>query len=118
MAQYAIAPGLRSILEKQCREYDQIACEACRIASLRGWDLRDAEPAVCFLSEYLYRKGLRRRNCDQVISRRIIRHNRRSLIRERKMMDSSTGEDSKTDMLTRRLMDCQQENMKNAEKFL
>ena len=42
----SMRPGLRKALESQLREYDSIETEAHAIASQRGWELKELDPAV------------------------------------------------------------------------
>ena len=46
----SMRPGLRKALESQLREYDDIEQEAHAIASQRGWELRELDPAVKMMS--------------------------------------------------------------------
>ena len=42
----SVHPELKKALESQLREYDSIETEAHAIASQRGWELKELDPAV------------------------------------------------------------------------
>ena len=53
----SMRPGLRKALESQLREYDSIETEAHSIASQRGWELRELDPAVRMMSDMMTRRS-------------------------------------------------------------
>ena len=54
----SMRPGLRKALESQLREYDAIESEAHAIASQRGWELPELDPAQRFMADAMTRMKL------------------------------------------------------------
>ena len=71
----SMRPGLRKALESQLREYDAIESEAHAIASQRGWEVEELDPALRFMTDAMTRMKLSRGNCDSRIADMMIQGN-------------------------------------------
>ena len=60
----SMRPGLRKALQSQLHEYDSIETEAHAIATQRGWELKELDPAVRMMSDMMTRMKLGGRNTD------------------------------------------------------
>ena len=55
----SISEPLRNVLNSQLQEYDAIESEAHALASHRGWELPELDPAVRFMTDAMIRMKLR-----------------------------------------------------------
>ena len=111
-------PSLRKALESQLREYDCIESEAHAIASQRGWELRELEPASLFFSNLWIRIKLTIGNCDSRIADMMIQGNTKGMIRGLKNMHQFPSQDSQINTLSQRLLDCETANIRQMQMFL
>lgn len=114
----SMRPGLRKALESQLREYDSIESEAYHIASQRGWDLRDLDPAVRFLSDRMTRMKLHRANSDSKIADMMIQGNTRGMIKGLKNIHQFPDADDQISILSQKLLDCENANIRQMQAFL
>ena len=77
----SMRPGLRKALESQLHEYDSIETEAHSIATQRGWDLSELDPAVRFMADMSVRMRLNGKNTDSKIAGMMIQGNTRGMIK-------------------------------------
>ena len=77
----SMRPGLRKALESQLQEYDAIESEAHSIASQRGWELPELDPAVRLMTDMMTRMKLHRANTDSQIASMTTQGNTRRMIK-------------------------------------
>lgn len=114
----AMRPALRKALESQLREYDAIETEAHHIASQRGWELTELEPAVRFLADMMTRARLTWGNTDSKIAGMMIQGNTRGMITGLKNAHQVIDPDDQISMLSRKLLDCETANIRQMQSFL
>ena len=114
----SMRPGLRKALESQLREYDSIESEAHLIASQRGWDLRELDPAVRFIADRMTRMKLHRSNSDSKIADMMIQGNTRGMIKELKNLHQLPDTDAQISILSQKLLDCENANIRQMQTFL
>ncbi len=114
----SIRPGLRKALESQLREYDAIESEAHAIASQRGWELRELDPAVRFLSDAMTRMKVTRGNCDSRIADMMIQGNTKGMINGLKNLHQFPKLDNQISMISQKLLDCETANIRQMQTFL
>ena len=111
-------PALRSALESQLREYDAIETEAHAIASQRGWELRELDPAVRFLSDRMTRMKLVGSNRDSRIADMMIQGNTRGLIQGIRGLHQYPSRDDRVSGISQKLLDCETANIRQMLQFL
>ena len=111
-------PALRSALESQLREYDAIETEAHAIASQRGWELRELDPAVRFLSDRMTRMKLVGSNRDSRIADMMIQGNTRGLIQGIRGLHQYPSRDDRVSGISQKLLDCEMANIRQMQQFL
>ncbi len=111
-------PALRSALESQLREYDAIETEAHAIASQRGWELRELDPAVRFLSDRMTRMKLVGSNRDSRIADMMIQGNTRGLIQGIRGLHQYPSRDDRISGISQKLLDCETANIRQMQQFL
>jgi len=114
----SMRPGLRKALESQLREYDCIESEAHAIASQRGWELPELDPAVRFMTDAMTRMKLTRGNCDSKIADMMIQGNTKGMIKGLKNLHQFPRQDDQISMISQKLLDCETANIRQMQSFL
>ena len=110
--------GLRKALQSQLREYDAIEQEAYSIASTRGWELRELEPAAKGMVDMMTRAKLLFGNNDSRVAAMMIQGNTRGMILGIKDLHQFSGTDNQVSTLSQRLIDCETANIRQMQGFL
>lgn len=111
-------PGLRKALEGQLQEYNSIESEAHCIASQRGWELRELEPAVRFMTDRVNRMKLTGRDTDSKIADMMIRGSTKGMIQSLKDQHRYGVKDQQIHILSQKLLDCETANILKMKNFL
>lgn len=114
----SMRPGLRKALESQLREYDAIETEAHMIASQRGWEVEELDPAVRKMSDMMTRMKLHGKNTDSKIADMMIQGNTKGMIKSLKNMHQFYQPDEKIQTLSQKLLDCETANIRQMQPFL
>lgn len=114
----SMRPGLRKALESQLQEYDIIESEAHAIASQRGWELPELDPAIRFMSNMMTKAKLSRGNADSKIAGMMIQGNTKGMIKGLKNIHQFSSQDEPVSVLTQKLLDCEQANIRQMQSFL
>ena len=110
--------GLRKALQSQLREYDSIETEAHAIASQRGWEVRELDPAVRLMADMTTRMKLGGRGSDSKIADMMIIGNTRGMIKSLKNIHRYDNHDQQVQILSQKLLDCETANIRQMEAFL
>ena len=111
-------PGLRRALESQLREYDSIETEAHSIATQRGWELSELDPAVRLMADMMTRIRLNGRNADSKIAGMMIQGNTRGMIKGLKNLHQYGNQDAQIHVLSQKLLDCENANIRQMQGYL
>ena len=114
----AMKPQLRRALESQLKEYDSIETEAHSIATQRGWELPELDPAVRFMADMTTRMRLTGRNAESKIAGMMIQGNTRGMIKGLKNLHRLEKEDNQLQILSQKLLDCETANIRQMQSFL
>ena len=114
----SMQPQLRKALEDQLREYDAIETEAHAIATQRGWELRELDPAVRMMSDMVTRMQLSGKNNESKIADMMIRGNTKGMVKGLKDIHQFTGQDEKIRTISQKLLDCETANIRQMQSFL
>lgn len=114
----SMRPGLRKALEDQLKEYDSIETEAHAIATQRGWEVKELDPAIRFMADRMTRMKLTRSNSDSKIAGMMIQGNTRGMIKGLKNIHQFAGQDEQLQILSRKLLDCETANIRQMKPFL
>lgn len=115
---HSMGPGLRKALESQLLEYDRIESEAHTIASRRGWEVPELDPAVRFLADRMTRARLRRHCSDSRIADMMIQGNTRGMVKGIRNLHQFLQEDAMVSTLSQKLIDCETANIRQLQNFL
>lgn len=111
-------PGLRKALEQQLREYDQIETEAHALASQRGWELKDLDPALRMMSNLVTRMKLSAGGSESKIADMMIQGSTKGMIKGLRNMHQFPREDSRISALSQKLLDTENANIRQMQAFL
>lgn len=114
----SMRPGLRKALESQLHEYDSIETETHQIATQRGWELDEVDPAVRMMADMMVRMKLNGRNTDSKIAGMMITGNTKGMIKGLKNIHQYAGQDEQVDILSQKLLDCETANIRQMQGFL
>ena len=111
-------PGLRKALEQQLREYDQIETEAHALASQRGWELKDLDPALRMMFNMVTRMKLSAGGSESKIADMMIQGSTKGMIKGLRNMHQFPREDSRISALSQKLLDTENANIRQMQAFL
>ena len=114
----SMRPGLRKALEAQLREYDAIESEAHAIASQRGWEVEELDPALRFMTDAMTRMKLSRGNCDSRIADMMIQGNTRGMVKGLKDIHQFAQQDEQVCALSQKLLDTETANIRQMQGYL
>ena len=114
----SMRPGLRKALESQLHEYDSIETEAHAIATQRGWELPELDPAVRFMTDMSVRMKLNGKNTDSKIAGMMIQGNTKGMIKGLKNLHQFVGQDEQIGILSQKLLDCETANIRQMQGYL
>lgn len=114
----SMRPGLRKALESQLQEYDSIETEAHQLATQRGWELQELDPAIRVMADMMTRMKLNVRNSDSKIAGMMIQGNTRGMIKGLKNIHQFAQPDEQVHILSQKLLDCETANIRQMQGFL
>ena len=114
----SMRPSLRKALESQLQEYDSIESEAHAIATQRGWELPELDPAVRAMSNMMTRMKLAGQNADSKIADMMIQGNTKGLVKGLRNLHRSDRKDSRVETLSQKLIDTETNNIRQMRPFL
>lgn len=113
-----IGPDLRGALESQLREYDSIETEAHALASQRGWEVSELDPATRLMADMSVRMRLNGRDTDSKVAAMMIQGNTRGMIKGLKNLHRSAQQESAVQTLSQKLLDCETANIRQMQPYL
>jgi len=115
-----MGPGeqLQQALEDQLREYNAIEAEALQIASNRGWSLPHLPGYAKVMADAMSRAKLLPNRTDSAMAAMMIRGSMRGVIKGLKNEHRYQDRDPGIEALSGRLLQCENENVRQMERFL
>ena len=110
--------SLRSALKSQLQEYDAIEQEAHAIASSRGWTLEEIDPTIKAMTNIMTRARLAVGDTDSKAAVMMIRGNMRAVIKGYRNLHHFSHSDERVSLLTQKLIDCEQANIRQMQGYL
>lgn len=111
-------PSLRKALESQLREYDAIETEAHSLASRRGWELPELDPALRTMTDMMTRMKLSGKNTESKIADMMIQGNTKGMVKSLKNLHRYPSTDQQVQCLAQKLLDCENANIRQMEPYL
>lgn len=110
--------SLKDTLRSQLREYDSIEREALDLASGRGWELKQLTPTVKHMTNMMSRVQLSVGNVSSKAAAMTIQGNTRGIIKGYKNLNQYAVSDERITALSRKLLACEQANIRQMQEFL
>lgn len=114
----AVRTDMKQALSDQMKEYDAIETQAHRIAAERGWQVEELNPGVRKMAEMMSKARLQGRNKDSKIAAMMVSGNTRGIIKGLKNVHRYHNRDQRITALSQKLIDCENQNIKQMENFL
>ena len=114
----SISEPLRNVLSSQLQEYDMIETEAHALASQRGWELPELDPAVRFMTDAMIRIKLRGTRNSSKIADLMIKGNTKGVVKGIRNLHQLGEHDEKLQTLCQKLLDCEKTSIRQMEGFL
>ena len=114
----AVRPEMKQALSDQLKEYDAIETQAHAVAEERGWRVEELDPGVRKMAEMMARARLQGRNKDSKIAAMMKKGHTRGIIKGLKNAHRYHVRDARITALSQKLIDCENENIKQMENFL
>ena len=115
---YAKNERLRDALHSQLKEYDMIEQEAQQIATMRGWDIQELEPAAKLMSQTYARANLMVGNTDSRIAAMMINGNTKGMIKSIKNKHHSNQSDLRISKLSDKLLAHETAKIRQMQEYL
>ena len=113
-----VSAGMKDALRTQLQDYDRIEKEAILLAAEKGWELKELDPAVRFMSDMMTRMKVTGKNTDSKIAGMMIRGNTRGVIKGLENIHQFPQDDEPVRILSRKLLDCEKANISQMYPFL
>lgn len=110
--------NLKDALRTQLKEYDMIEREALSLASSRGWTPEQLDPMIKHMTNMMTRTRLSFGNVSSKAAAMMIQGNTRGIIKGYKNLNQLAVSDERVRILSRKLLDCEQENIHQMQGFL
>ena len=110
--------NLKDALRSQLREYDAIEREALALASSKGWTLKELNPAVKHMTNMMTKTKLSYGDPTSKTAAMMIQGNTKGIIKGYKNLNQFAMPDELITALSRKLLDCEKENIQQMQGFL
>lgn len=110
--------GLQDALRSQLKEYDSIEREALALAASRSWTLEELDPAIKRMTNMMTKVRLSVGNSSSKAAAMMIQGNTKGIIKGYKNLNQLAASDERVVNLSRKLLDCEQANIKQMQGFL
>ena len=109
---------MKDALRSQLHEYDTIEREALALALAKGITPEQLDPAIKYMTNMMTKTRLRFGNASSKAAAMMIQGNTRGIIKGFKNLNQFAEPDQQISSLSRKLLLCEQENIKQMQGFL
>ena len=109
---------IRTALQSQMKEYDAIEKEALKIATSRGWELKNLDPSIKMMTNMMTKMRLSYGDATSKAAAMMVNGNTRDMIKGLKNLHNFAGTDNRITNLTQKLIDCEEENIRQMQRFI
>ena len=110
--------NLKDALRSQLREYDAIEREALELAKAKGWTLKELNPAIKHMTNMMTKSKLSYGDPSSKTAAMMIQGNTKGIIKGYKNLNQFAVPDERIAALSRKLLDCEKENIQQMQGFL
>jgi hypothetical protein len=118
VADAANGTQLKKALKSQLQEYNQIEQETYALARERGWKLAELNPMARTMADMAARSKLMYNKNDSRIAEMMVQGNTRGVIKSLKNLHRYHQNDGGVTAMAQKLLDCENNNIKQMEGFL
>ena len=118
VAKAANGTQLKKALKSQLEEYNQIEEETYALAAQRGWELKELNPLARTMADMAARSKLMYNKNDSRIAEMMVQGNTRGVIKSLKNLHRYHQNDGQVTAMAQKLLDCENNNIKQMEGFL
>lgn len=118
VANAASSTQLKKALKSQLHEYNQIEQETYALAKERGWKLAELNPMARTMADMAARSKLMYNKNDSRIAEMMVQGNTRGVIKSLKNLHRYHQNDGSVTAMAQKLLDCENNNIKQMEGFL
>ena len=109
---------LKKALKSQLQEYNDIEKETYALAKERGWELKELNPMARTMADMASRGKLMYGKNDSKIAAMMVQGNTRGVIKSLKNLHRYHQNDGQVTAMAQKLLDCENNNIKQMEGFL
>lgn len=109
---------LKKALKSQLDEYNKIEQETYALAAQRGWELKELNPMARSMADMASRSKLMYNKNDSRIAEMMVQGNTRGVIKSLKNLHRYHQNDGQVTAMAQKLLDCENNNIKQMEGFL
>ena len=109
---------LKKALKSQLQEYNDIEKETYALAKERGWELKELNPMARTMADMAARSKLMYNKNDSKIAEMMVQGNTRGVIKSLKNLHRYHQNDGQVTAMAQKLLDCENNNIKQMEGFL
>ena len=109
---------LKKALKSQLDEYNTIEQETYALARERGWQLAELNPMARTMADMASRSKLMYNKNDSKIAEMMVQGNTRGVIKSLKNLHRYHQNDGQVTAMAQKLLDCENNNIKQMEGFL
>ena len=110
--------SLQDALRSQLREYDKIEREALSLASSRGWEVKQQNPFIKYMTNMMTTTRLRFGDSSSKAAAMMIQGNTKGIIKGYKNLNQFAVPDERVTELAKKLLQCEQANIQQMQGFL
>ena len=118
VADAANSEQLKKALKSQLEEYNKIEEQTYALAKERGWQLAELNPMARTMADMASRSKLMYKKNDSKIAEMMVQGNTRGVIKSLKNLHRYHQNDGQVTAMAQKLLDCENENIKQMEGFL
>ena len=110
--------SMKDALRSQLREYDLIEQEALVLASTRGITTQQLDPAVKYMTNMMTKVRLSYGDISSKAAAMMIQGSTRGIIKGYKNLNQFAVPDERITVLSKKLLDCEHENIQQLQGYL
>jgi len=113
-----IRANLKTALRSQLREYDAIEREGLELATSRGWNIKQQDPAIQRMTNMMTKVRLSYGDISSKAAAMMIQGSTRGIIKGYKNLNQFAVPDERITVLSKKLLDCEHENIQQLQGYL
>ena len=113
-----IRANLKNALRSQLREYDAIEREGLELATARGWNIKQQDPAIQRMTNMMTKVRHSYGDISSKAAAMMIQGSTRGIIKGYKNLNQFAVPDERITVLSKKLLDCEHENIQKLQGYL